>query len=228
MYMVRNTLLILFAAFIDLLQAGISAGLFVIGAFPGTVAGSAAGCIIGRSIAGSVGCWIGGAVAGAAGSAANGAAAATLPIAVGLGMAVNFCLDITLGLILTLFLLWLGMYHKGYGIGGFLVELIPGLDNLPGWTIMTALCVVRKTAEEKKLVGSTGSMFSTLTTTGVAGATAFTAFAINKGTQRIARDQGLYTKEEQDQRLEEKQKFVSTELKNIDGIRAKNNATYAA
>ncbi len=226
MHLVRNTLLILFAAFIDLLQAGISAGLFVIGAFPGTIGGSAAGCIIGRAVAGSVGCWIGGTVAGIAGSAANGAAVATLPIAVGLGMAVNFCIDISLGLVLTLFLLWLGMYHKGYGIGGFLVELIPGLDNLPGWTIMTALCVTHKTAEEKKLIGTSDSMFKNLlVTTGVGG---LAAFKINQGTQSIARQHGMYTQEEQNGRQEDKKQLVSAELRNIDGIRTKSKASYAA
>jgi hypothetical protein len=227
MHMVRNTLLILFAAFIDLLQAGTSAALFVIGAFPVTTVGGTAGCLIGKYVGGSLGCAILGTVAGVVGAPANApVAVTTLPLAIGLGVAVNFCLDITLGLVLTLFLLWFGMYKKGYGVGGFLVELIPGIDNIPGWTIMTALCVVSKTAEEKKLKAPGETMFKSLMVT--AGAGALAAFKINQVTQRVARERGISTQEEQGQRLEEKKQFVSTELKNIDGIRAKNNATYAA
>lgn len=221
MHMARNTLLILFAVLIDLLQAGISAGLFVIGAFPGTVAGSAGGCLVGSWVASNAGCYILGAVAGFVGSAANAPlAVAILPFAIGLGIAVNFCISITLGLVLTAFLWSLGMYRPGYGITGFLVELIPGLDNIPGWTTMTILCVVRKTAEEKKLVGSAGSMFTRLATTGIAGLGATAVFAINQGNQRRARDTDTFTQKEQNERLGEKKRFVSTELKNIDGIRA--------
>ncbi|OGC88734.1 hypothetical protein A2419_03155 [Candidatus Adlerbacteria bacterium RIFOXYC1_FULL_48_26] len=227
MHTARNSLLILFAILLDILQAGISAGLFMMGAFPGTVGGAAGGCFIGAKVAGSVGCAIGGTVAGFAGSVVNVASAATLPFAVGLGFAVNFCISATLGVILVAWLWSLGMYKFGPGITGFIVELTPGLAVVPGWTMMTILCVVRKTAEEKKLVGSTGSLFTTFATTGIAGAGAFAAFAINQGTARRAREAGVFTQEEQDQNLAEKKQFVSTELKNIDGIRAKNQA-YAA
>ncbi|MBY0294098.1 hypothetical protein K2Q08_02080 [Patescibacteria group bacterium] len=225
---VRNTLLILFAIVIDLLQAGISAGLFVMGAFPGTVGGAAGGCLIGHRIAGEIGCWIGSVAAGVAGSAVNAASIATLPFAVGLGFAVNFCIDVTLGLVLVGFLIWLGMYYKGIGIGGFIVELVPGLGNIPGWTFMTILCVMRKTAEEKQLAGASGgSSFTNFITAGVAGMGAFAANTANSEPRRVVRQQGVYTQEEQDGNLAEKKQFVSTELKNIDGIRAKNQP-YAA
>lgn len=225
MHTARNILLISFAALIDLLQAGISAALFMIGAFPGTVGGSAAGCLIGAQIAGEIGCGFLGLVAGVAGSTVNGAAVATLPIAIGIGFAINFCLDITLGVVLIGFLMWLGMYHKGYGIGGFIVELIPGLDNIPGWTFMTIMCVVDKTAREKNLIASKGSMFTKLATTGITGVATSAVFAIHQGNQRRAREAGVFTQEEQDQRLGEKKQFVSAELRNIDGIRAANPNT---
>ena len=227
MHSVRNSLLILFAILLDLLQAGISAGLFFMGAFPGTVGGATGGCFLGAKVAGEIGCAIGGAVAGVAGTALNAAAAATLPFAVGLGFAVNFCISATLGIILVAWLWSLGMYKLGPGITGFIVELTPGLAVVPGWTMMTILCVVRKTAEENKLVGSAGSLFTKFATTGIAGAGAFAAFAINQGTARRAREAGVFTQEEQDQNLAEKKQFISTELKNIDGIRPKSQA-YAA
>ncbi|MBY0472958.1 hypothetical protein K2Q00_01560 [Patescibacteria group bacterium] len=226
MHAVRNTLLILFAILLDLLQAGISAGLFFMGAFPGTVGGATGGCILGAKVAGQIGCAIGGAVAGVAGTALNAAAAATLPFAIGLGFAVNFCLDVTLGLVLTAFLIWLGMYYKGIGITGFIVELVPGLAIVPGWTAMTIACVVRKTAEEKLLASSSGGLFTTFITAGVAGAGTFATFAINQGTARRARGIDMFAQEEQVSRDSEKKQFVSTELKNIDGIRPKTS--YAA
>lgn len=221
MHAVRNTLLILFAVLLDILQAGISAGLFFMGAFPGTIGGATGGCLIGAKIAGPVGCTIGGAVAGVAGTAVNAAAAATLPFAVGLGFAVNFCISATFGVVLIGFLLLFGMYYKGAGIAGFIIELIPGLAIVPGWTGMTVMCVMRKSAEEKALAGSAaGGLFTTFATAGMAGAGAFATFAINQGTARRARGTEAPAQEDQSQ-PEQKKQFVSTELKNIDGIRTK-------
>jgi hypothetical protein len=225
MHMVRNTLLILFAVMIDLLQAGISAGLFVVGAFPGTTAGGTIGCVIGAKIADSVGCAVGSAAGGFAGSILNVAAPVTLPFAIGLGFAVNFCIAVTLGTVLVAWLWSLGMYKMGPGIAGFIVELIPGLDNIPGWTAMTIISVMRKTAEEKGLSTPTESAFKTMFTT--AGAGAMAAFKINQQTQTVARERGVFSQEQQDARQEEKTQRVSVELKNIDGIRTKNQP-YAA
>lgn len=223
MHSVRNTLLILFAILIDLLQAGVSAGLFFMGAFPGTVGGATGGCILGAKFAGALGCSIGGAVAGVAGTALNGAAAATLPFAIGLGFAVNFCVSITFGAVLMLWLWSMDMSYKDIGLGGFLVEMIPGLDNIPGWTTMVILCIVRKTAEEKLLSVPAESAFKTLFVT--AGAGAMGAFKINQGTQALARARGVYTQEQQDARQEEKKQFVSAELRNINGIRMRSRPT---
>ena len=223
--MVRNALLILFAICIDLLQALIALSFFVMGAFPGTVGGGTAGCLLGSQVAGGIGCAFLGTVAGAVGSIGDAAAGTTLPIAVGLGFAVNVCMDAFLGTIL-IGLLWvLGMYYPRYGITGLIAELIPGINDLPGWTIMTVLCVIRKTAEEKRLV-SAGGMFQTLMTTGITGIGASAVFAINSASGRLVREQStIRTQEDQDSDRERIKHAVSTELKNIDGIRARTESS---
>ena len=219
--MVRNTLLISFAILIDLLQAGISAGLFAVGAFPGTVAGGAAGCALGTYYAGSVGCVVVGSIAGFVGTAGNVVAAATLPIAIALGFAVNFCLDVTLGTILVMWLMWEGMYYPRYGIGGFIAELMPGLSDLPAWTVMTILSVVRKSAEEGKLRGTPAASLTKMMSSGLAGAGVSLVTSIKQGNMETARNVGSYTEEQQTQEGEHQQeRMVNSELKNIDGIRA--------
>jgi hypothetical protein len=219
--MVRNTLLILFAIVIDGAQAVISMGLLALGAAPGTVAGGATGCLVGHTIAGKIGCYVAGGAAGVAGSLANPILAAyTIPLAIAAGFAVNFCLNITLGTILTAWLITQKMYYPRYGVTGYIVELVPGINDLPIWTMTTVLAVMRKNAEEGKLAGTAGAMFSKFMTSGVIGTAATGISVLNQTSQKITRDAGVFTQEEQDSVQEQKKQQVSSELKNIDGIRA--------
>lgn len=220
MTMVRNALLILFALIIDILQATLSAGLFMIGAFPGTAAGAAGGCIIGTYVNSTVGCAFVGVVAGAAGSILNTFSVGTLPYAVGLGFIVNFCLDISLGTLLVMFLMSQKMYYPRYGIGGFVAELIPGLNDLPAWTAMVILSIIRKQAEQKKLKGNAGSTFAAMMGGGVVGFVAPLISNIKQDNMQTVREVGTYT--EQQQREEnslQHERIIGSELKTIDGIR---------
>jgi hypothetical protein len=145
-----------------------------------------------------------------------------MPIAVGLGFAVSVCIDAFLGTILIAILWTLGMYYSRYGITGLIVELIPGINDLPGWTTMTVLCVIRKAAEEKEVTGSAGGMFQTLMTTGLTGLGATTAFALNSTSGRLVREHStVRTQIEQDSDRERIKGAVHTELKDIDGIRSR-------
>lgn len=138
----RNTALLLVALFIDGLQAAISWSIATIAAFPGTAAGGAIGCAGGQAVAGQIGCWIGGSVLGILGTTGNALVAPfTIPVGIVLGIAINTTLSLVLGwgLLFTL-LLFAGLKpHKRIGWSG--VELIPGLNNIPCWTMFAISCM---------------------------------------------------------------------------------------
>jgi hypothetical protein len=229
MGMVRNTLLLLFALIIDGLQALFSAALFALGAFPGTIAGGATGTAVGASVAGKVGAAVGGVVGGILGTPLDAFAPATLPIAVSMGVVVNFCIDITLGTILTMWLLSENMYYPRYGISAYIAELIPGLNNLPCWFGMVSLSIIRKSAEDGKLRDTASGAFATLTSSGIIGTGAALVTRIKQNNIGTAERVGTYTAQQQIQGSERQhERIIGSELKNIDGIRAPKNQTSAA
>lgn len=213
--MIRNALIILFAVFIDVFQALLSIGFFIIGAFPGTVAGGVGGCVIGSYVGGK--CMLGGIILGIVGTFGDPFVAPySLPVAVGLGIAVNICIDVTLGTLLVMWLIQSGMYYPTYMISGVLSELIPGVNDLPGWTMLAVVSVLRKTAEEK-IKGGLGSIVRGVINTGVASAGIFAAAGINKLREPLPQDEG----EAQDMgEYMRTQSVEAAQLKNIDGIRA--------
>lgn len=221
MHTLRNTLLILFAIIIDGTQALISAALFAIGAFPGTFAGGATGAAAGGYVAGSVGAAIGGFLGGLVGTPLDVFAPTTLPLAIVMGFVINFCIDVTFGTLLSMWLLTQGMYYPKYAIGGWVAELIPGLNDMPAWTVSTVLAVIRKNAEENASEGTSASIFTQMIGGGTllgAGVAAITA--INQKNVRTAEQTGVFAKEQQDQQTDAGRARVSIELKNIDGIRS--------
>jgi hypothetical protein len=144
--------LIMLALLIDGIQAGMSAAIFILSAFPGTFGGAAAGCAAGNAVAGQVGCSIGGFLLGLVGSIPliNGVlATVTMPVGVILGFAISVCLSLTLGAGLIMLLIIYGMFYPKYLMPGGISELIPGFDLIPGWTALTILCVLRKIRDEK-------------------------------------------------------------------------------
>jgi hypothetical protein len=148
----KGAALIVFALFIDGVQAAISASLVVVAAFPGTIAGSAAGCWAGSKILGDVGCAVGGFVLGLLGSipVINGAlAVVSEPIGLMLGFAIGVCISCTFGAALVLLLLFNGTFYPKYLAPGGIVELIPGFEVLPSWTAMTVACVLQKNKDVK-------------------------------------------------------------------------------
>ncbi|MEI6864006.1 MAG: hypothetical protein WCK46_01360 [Candidatus Adlerbacteria bacterium] len=218
----KGALLIGFALLIDGAQAFTAFTFFVMGAFPGTAGGGIAGCLLGSTFfGGKIGCFLVGTITSVAGSLVNPVLAPiALPFAIALGFGISFCIDVTLGAILLASLWSFGMYYPKYAGAGLLLEMLPGLSNLPGWTCMTTLAVIRKKAEEKKLEGTAGEAFSKRMTSGLTGAGATTIFGLNQATQKLARERGVYTQEEQNTADSKTKSTVSTELRNIDGIRA--------
>lgn len=151
----RGFLLLGFALCIDGLQWAVDAGAFVIGNFAGTIAGTAAGCAGGQAVAGQVGCAVGGAVGGFAGSWLNVPAAVVgVPLGIILGMVMSFCISALFGGMLVMLLAQSGMFYSRYIIGGTLAEVVPGINTLPSWTLMTWLCISAKKAEEGSLAAS--------------------------------------------------------------------------
>ncbi len=117
--MLKGAGLLLFALFIDGLQAMISLALF--------------GVISGVSIIPVVGTIVG-AVAG--------------PIGLALGMAISVCLSITMGGGLIAALAFNGMFYPSKIIPAFF-ELVPGLNNGPVWTFVVLRCMWQHAREHK-------------------------------------------------------------------------------
>lgn len=139
-------LALLFALFIDLLQIAMGWAFLALGAFAGTVGGSAAGCAAGSAVAGNTGCAILGFFGGLVGTAANAfLAPATVPIAVGIGFAISVSVAITMGSALLLMLKLVGMFYPKL-LWGALAEAIPGGGYLPFWTglVIASMLMYRK------------------------------------------------------------------------------------
>ena len=217
----RAAIVIAFAIAIDFFQAVISAGLFIIAAFPGTTAGTAAGCYIGQHIAGSWGCWAVGALLGAIGTWGNVVAPATIPIGVMLGFAVNICISATFGLGLIILLWQFDMLYLPYVFSGGIMEFIPGIDDLPGWTTMTILCVVKKMAEDKAMAGNAAGTFASFALGGFTGGAMAGITSIKQANMATAARSswGPVTAEKQVETKETQNRTIAAELKNIDGIR---------
>lgn len=153
--------LIAFALFIDGMQAALSAALAVVAALPGTIAGGAAGCIVGNYVLGNLGCAILGAVGGFLGSLLDAAAVITEPVGIIMGFVVTICISATFGAALIGLLIFSGMFKLGnmkYVYGASIAELLPGLSILPSWTAMTVLCVLQKSKEEGGVLGAAASV----------------------------------------------------------------------
>ena len=158
MTLVRNTIFILIALFIDGLQAAISWGIAVIAAFPGP----AVGCVVGNAVLGQIGCWAGGLVLGLLsltpfGLAANTAVAFyTVPVGIAIGFAVNMCLSIVLGwafLVPLMYVFGLKPQKRLWWSGA---EMIPGINNVPCWTFFTFSCMWAQATTKKARKGILG------------------------------------------------------------------------
>lgn len=153
--------LVMVALFVDGVQAAMSAGVFVLSAFPGTFAGAAAGCAMGSAVGGSLGCDIGGFLLGIVGSIPliNGVlATVTLPVGVILGFVISACLSMTIGAGLITLLMFSGMFYPKFLLPGGVAELIPGFNLIPTWTAITILSVLQKNKEKGGVVGTVASV----------------------------------------------------------------------
>ena len=157
MQLVKNTMFILIALYIDGLQAAISWGIAAITAFPGTVGGGALGCLAGNQIAGQIGCWVGGLTVGIFGSAANPFLAPfTIPAGIAIGLAVNMTLSIVLGwgfLVPLMFFFGLQPQKRLWWSGA---EMIPGINNVPCWAFFTFSCIWAQATTKKARKGVLG------------------------------------------------------------------------
>ena len=82
------------------------------------------------------------------------------PVGIILGFVANFAISLSFG---SAFLIALGferMFYPSYIFPAFFGEIVPGMNNLPMWTTLAILCVIKKHGEEKG-----GSILSTITGT---------------------------------------------------------------
>lgn len=166
---------------------------------------------------------------GLGGSASGATLGIAAPVAMPLGIAMGFTTAVvtsfTFGSGLLLLLAYNGMFYIPYGIGGSVAELIPGLDVIPGWTIMTILCIVKKSREEGGVLGSVAG--AALKVVAPEAAVAMNAAsAVASAPQRTAQAPQTQAPAPEPNEAPETSSRVSSNLKNIDGIR--QNRAYAA
>jgi hypothetical protein len=176
MFWFRGMFLLAFALFIDGLQAALAWSAFALGSglqaitpWGGAAGGAAAGAVLCWDSANGVltavvdatKCALGG---GALGALASGFGA---PLGIGLGFALEICVSFTFGFGLIILLYYYDLYDNTRMLGAGLVEIVPGVNNLPAWTLMVVLCLFKKYSEEK-LKGVTGASVDTKKVIGVA------------------------------------------------------------
>lgn len=148
----KGAALIMFALFIDGIQAALSASLAVIAAFPGTLGGGTLGCLAGNYIAGNIGCFVLGLAGGLFGTALDAAAILTEPVGIALGFVLSICISCTFGFALVLLLGLNGMFYPKYLLPGAITEIIPGFSVLPTWFALTLACLAEKKKQEAKIL----------------------------------------------------------------------------
>ncbi len=144
----KSFLLIVFALFIDGLQAMLSLAFLALQAVTpigGGVAGIGAGFAwCWNSSEGiwalftTAQCMLAGGIVGA------GASFFAIPLAA----VIDFGISLTFGGALIFFLAWSGMFYPGSVLAAFGAEAVPGVNILPGWTLLVVRCMYKKRAEE--------------------------------------------------------------------------------
>ncbi len=144
----KGILLLTFALFIDGLQAGIS---FAAAGLMGPLGGALGATIwCANNLPG--GSLVQGActlVGGAAGAAAT---PILMPLGIAFGFAINICLSLTMGAGLMLAIHVVFGRQTPWMWGSFIGDMIPGVNNLPFWTLM----VLRAWYEDASKRGSLG------------------------------------------------------------------------
>ncbi len=166
---------------------------------------------------------MGGAVSG---STLGIAGPIAMPAAVAIGFTTDVVTSFTFGSGLLLVLSYYGMFYAPYTLGGSIVEIIPGLDVVPGWTIMTILCIVKKSREEGGTLGNVAGTLLTVVAPEARVATGATqaATTVTAPAQQTAQTPQAY--EQESREASRAQNRVVSDLKNIDEI--KPNRAYAA
>ncbi len=118
--------------------------IFIIFAFPGSLAGALAGCVAGGSYFGEAGCKAGAAILGFLGTLANTEIAlVTAPLGTILAIVVIDILNIVLGILMFTLLAFNGMFHLPYFFMGA-IKIIPGFNIFPWWATIAYWSVKRK------------------------------------------------------------------------------------
>jgi hypothetical protein len=86
------------------------------------------------------------------------AGAAVVPIGIILGFIVNACISLTFGVGLIAALAFEGMAYPGYLGSVLFAEVVPGLDNLPLWTGIVILCLMKKKSTEGGMLGAAAAL----------------------------------------------------------------------
>lgn len=156
--------------------------------------------------------------AGASGATLGVAAPIAMPVGVGLGFVIDVCMSLTFGVGLLALLAYNHMFYFNYVASGGISEILPGVNNIPAWTLMTVLCIVRKESEEGNLggIGAMAAKFAgSVTGIGAAASIGNASNAVRATPQQSQAPQIAAASQEQKQG-----ERVAPQLKNIDGVRA--------
>lgn len=230
--MSKYGLLLAIAVLIDALQAilgwtafAIGMGLEFITPAGGGAAGAAAGAYacfdstkgIITAVAAATKCAVGGAVAGALISTFG------IPLGTVLGFVLEMVVSLTLGSALIVLMWFLGVYSRTSTTIGWIVEMIPGLDIIPGWTFMVIMCILKKEAKDGvlNLKGkNSAAKLANMVMPGTALGTAVGGITyMQRQKNEMMLSNGMATEGTYKQMRAVKRQNIKTELQNIDGIK---------
>lgn len=157
---IRNMMIILFALFIDGLQAGVSLSLAGIGSSVALIP------VVG---------WVAGAVTG--------------PVGIFMGFVINASLSFSLGAALILLLILNGSFYPIYIATAFFGEAVPGINNLPLWTTIALMSILKKKSAEG---GALGAVAGVAVAAGT-GSTSAAVQTVRTSTTRPANDNSRAT-----------------------------------
>jgi hypothetical protein len=147
-------------------------------------------------------------------------AAITAPIGLGLALTVGWCINITMGAGLWLFLVLNGMYHPKWGPASFVGAAIPGLNALPFLVGMVVAGIMHDMAKQEGGLGTAAKLGENLGNVYKTGAGSLAKAGSAAGAVMNARQPHMAAAGAQKNNEQPQERTSSTlQTKNFDGIK---------
>ena len=120
--------------------------------------------------------------------AAGSATVVGLPFGVVLGMALNICISLTVGVGFMILLAYFKMFYPVYAFSGSGLEVMPGFDYLPIWTATAVMCAIEHQRRKGNPTTTLGIAVSLASPNPAVSTTGNTKPAANDNRPRVGRE----------------------------------------